>query len=60
MARPEPGPAGHPAQSSDRRSFSRPITVGPHSLLVSGPYKRAQAEQRQIGDPGSSIRPDVL
>ena len=35
-----------------------PSTVGPHSLLVSGPYKRAQTDQ--LGDPGSSICPDVL
>jgi hypothetical protein len=34
--RAELGPAGDQAQPQDRRSVDRPLTVGPHSTLVSG------------------------
>jgi hypothetical protein len=35
--RAEPGPAGHPAQSSDRGTLARSATLGPHTSLVQGP-----------------------
>ena len=35
--RAEPRLAGDPAQSSDRRSVTRPIALGPHSLLCGDP-----------------------
>jgi hypothetical protein len=45
--RAEPGPAGHPARSSDRGSLARSATLGPHSSLVQGRRAEAEADRRQ-------------
>jgi putative SOS response-associated peptidase YedK len=54
--RAEPGAAGDPAQPSDRRSVAGPLTLGSHSVLVSGPQGRAQTYQRQMRDRAPTFR----
>src|SRR6478672_6648830 len=52
--RAEPGAAADPAQSSDRRSITRSLTLGSHSVLVRGPQGWPQADQRQMRDRAQS------
>src|SRR5208282_5289948 len=46
----EPGPAGHPAQPSERGNLSRSVALGPHPALVQGPERRTEADKRQVRD----------
>jgi putative SOS response-associated peptidase YedK len=48
--RTQPGAPGDPAQPQDRRSIARSAPLGSHPILVRGPERRAQADQRQMRD----------